>query len=752
MEALTEGVPIEIRSCPMAAESAGDPVPFPGKEHYEKEIESLVRVFNEEEGLQVVVGNRKDRDSGSNIQRKKIAAFLEGSRLKFSALVIDIFEKLGGESDQDQSKNGAVTMALVKSSVLSLGERLSFGITSPDADVLEDDTPRSLWCWEVRDVKLLSKGLKDEVLDRRRWRKKIGERIAALSATLDALRKVSLAAGEAEIEQRAANLKEQREALAKVDDESAIRAAKNSREIKISESSSQTSSNPLGEQPNNAAIQEAPSSKRRRSGAEEKERIRQEKELKRQQVESKKEQKRKEKEESDRKKQQQKQQDEAEREQKRKEKEEGERKKQEKKLQDEAEKEQKREAERKKQLALKKQASFMDRFLVRKDPPKDSAKSPQSCDQTQPQTEPQTSLSPIAELGKREFASPSGQSQTATVVVHMDAELKGCNASIELEELWRSHLNNWLQIRTQAATRTSQRWGVRRKPKVSVFSELRLTGTVDDSRGNNQDDGQTRTGAANSSYSNSSPVSNLKRSREEFDSPESDGNWKENVVEECLSPSSPFEEGKKSATSRYQQLRNKTRKLLQFDKSHRPPYYGTFSRTSEYIKPRQPLKQDPALDYEVDSDEEWEEEDPGESLSDVEKDEEEDEKGEIEELEDDEDGPDEFVVPDGYLSEDEGVASEKHSEQQRFAAATESPATPVPQSVMSLERLRKVLDNATEHAIRSNHPLVISNLGKLHDCDEDVSTSQFPSNRTETMCLEALRMRALVPNLLIGAW
>ncbi|CAM6089102.1 unnamed protein product [Calypogeia fissa] len=106
-----------------------------------------------------------------------------------------------------------------------------------------------------------------------------------------------------------------------------------------------------------------------------------------------------------------------------------------------------------------------------------------------------------------------------------------------------------------------------------------------------------------------------------------------------------------------------------------------------------------------------------------------DKEGEVEEPEDDGDSPDEFVVPDGYLSEDEGVASEQHSEQS-FAATTESPATPVPQSVMSLERLRKILDNPAEHAIRSNYPLVISNLGKLHDCEEDIRHhSSHPTER-----------------------
>nr|GME01967.1 chromatin assembly factor 1 subunit FAS1 [Ipomoea batatas] len=63
---------------------------------------------------------------------------------------------------------------------------------------------------------------------------------------------------------------------------------------------------------------------------------------------------------------------------------------------------------------------------------------------------------------------------------------------------------------------------------------------------------------------------------------------------------------------------------------------------------------DPELDYEIDSDEEWEEEEPGESLSDCDKD-------EVESLDeectrgDDEESEDGFFVPDGYLYEDEST-------------------------------------------------------------------------------------------------
>ncbi|XP_074525148.1 chromatin assembly factor 1 subunit A [Halichoeres trimaculatus] len=93
-------------------------------------------------------------------------------------------------------------------------------------------------------------------------------------------------------------------------------------------------------------------------------------------------------------------------------------------------------------------------------------------------------------------------------------------------------------------------------------------------------------------------------------------------------------------------------KLLQFHENYRPAYWGTWSKKSSHISPRCPLRQDKELlDYEVDSDEEWEEEEPGESLSHSEG-EDEEEGGE----DDDDDG---FFVPHGYLSEDEGALEEE---------------------------------------------------------------------------------------------
>ncbi|KAH8373253.1 hypothetical protein KR009_008872 [Drosophila setifemur] len=96
------------------------------------------------------------------------------------------------------------------------------------------------------------------------------------------------------------------------------------------------------------------------------------------------------------------------------------------------------------------------------------------------------------------------------------------------------------------------------------------------------------------------------------------------------------------------QLARMRAKYLQFADNRRPPYYGTWRKKSRTISARRPLAQDKALfDYELDSDCEWEEEEPGESLSASE-----DEK-ERESEEESEEEYNEWYVPHGHLSDEE---------------------------------------------------------------------------------------------------
>ncbi|CRL05064.1 CLUMA_CG017973, isoform A [Clunio marinus] len=90
-------------------------------------------------------------------------------------------------------------------------------------------------------------------------------------------------------------------------------------------------------------------------------------------------------------------------------------------------------------------------------------------------------------------------------------------------------------------------------------------------------------------------------------------------------------------------------KYLRFAENRRPAYYGTWRKKSSNVSARRPFGKDTFFDYEIDSDEEWEEEEPGESIhgSESEKDKEEKEE------EDDYEVDNDFFVPHGHLSDEE---------------------------------------------------------------------------------------------------
>ncbi|XP_058451238.1 chromatin assembly factor 1 subunit A [Malaya genurostris] len=93
-------------------------------------------------------------------------------------------------------------------------------------------------------------------------------------------------------------------------------------------------------------------------------------------------------------------------------------------------------------------------------------------------------------------------------------------------------------------------------------------------------------------------------------------------------------------------------KYFLFEENRRPPYLGTWRKRSAKIKARRPFVQDTKFfDYEVDSDDEWEEEEPGESLhgSDDEKDVDTEEDYEVD---------NDFFVPHGHLSDEEMQAED----------------------------------------------------------------------------------------------
>ncbi|CAJ0641165.1 7510_t:CDS:2 [Entrophospora sp. SA101] len=118
-------------------------------------------------------------------------------------------------------------------------------------------------------------------------------------------------------------------------------------------------------------------------------------------------------------------------------------------------------------------------------------------------------------------------------------------------------------------------------------------------------------------------------------------------------------------------------KLLQFGENHRPSYYGTWTKTSKKITGRRPFAKDPDyFDYDYDSEAEWELDD-GEELKTYEltlKDE-------------------DFLVPDSYLSEDEGV--EESDESINLSAES----SPNKKNVVRKERGHRMIEPMKEMVI-----------------------------------------------------
>lgn len=103
------------------------------------EMDGLFRYYREvmdrKLGLETLSG-------GCGSLNGQIACLMEESDLPLSALVEQIYSTV-------KERNEGLTVAAVKSGLLFVGQRFMYGVPNPDADVLEDHSPSSLWCWEV---------------------------------------------------------------------------------------------------------------------------------------------------------------------------------------------------------------------------------------------------------------------------------------------------------------------------------------------------------------------------------------------------------------------------------------------------------------------------------------------------------------------------------------------------------------------------------------------------------------------------
>ncbi|XVF30240.1 hypothetical protein REPUB_Repub16aG0040000 [Reevesia pubescens] len=584
-----------------------------------------------------------------------VAVLMEESDLPLSKLVEAIHEKI-----KDKMEN--VSLGAVKSAVLFVGQRVKYGLGNEDADILEDDSHFSLWCWETRDAKLMPKSVRATLKIRRTCRKKINERITAVSSMITLLQK-------SENDQNYKHdFVKASEKLVKVLSEADIRLLMHN----MSQKSGAEMAEKEAKREEKLLIKQLERNKREI----EKEKKKVDRELQKEKFQNEKERKRL--------------QEEAEKDERHREREEAEMRKQLRKLQEEAERDQRRrekeEAELKKKLSIQKQASVMERFLKK-------------C---------KTSPCQIEELTKPTtfFASTKKSEKVPeAITLSMDSTLSS-KEEIKTDDLHKLHLSTWRRLGHSLRSNKKQCWGKRTKPKTELFKELKLT-------------------------------ANKGLSPDEWSVGRLVDGWEEQNSDDrsCLNDADTSVPGVKKFSVRKQ--------LLQFDKSYRPAFYGIWPKKSNVVGPRCPWRKDPDLDYDVDSDEEWEEEEPGESLSDCDKDDEESCEG-FSKADDEDESEDGFFVPDGYLSENEGVQVDRME--------TDVPVVETQSSHISMQdgqneefctllRQQKYLNNLTEHALRKNQPLIILNL--LHEKASLLMAEDLDGTpKLEQTCLQALTMRA----------
>lgn len=625
---------------------------------FRNEIDSLVKYcknfVSEKRGGLLEVFEKVGSSSAS--ANGVIACLMEEGDLPLSKLVHEIFEKV-----KDRTGNGdGFTKASVKSAVLIIGQRMCYGVVSADADVLEDEAECALWCWETRDLKLMPKSVRIFLKIRRTCRRKIQERISAVLAMINALEKSE------NLPNCQHDLMKASEKLSKVLNEADIRL--------LMENTSNKNDAEMAEK--EAIIKQMEKNKREKERERkkiererQKEMLHSERELKRLHDEAEKEERRREKEEIEMQKQLKRQQEEAEKDQRRREKE---------------------EAESRKRLVLQKQASLMERFLKK--------------------NKTSSSFQNDSSTNKAFASGPSFNMlgrNSESITLAMDNVLAH-NNGIEVEDIWKSHLNVWRSNRFSISSNWKRHWGIRQNPKIELVKELKLTTNKEPT--SHKDLGIEKIVVGLDDTNNGRSLSQMNM---------------DNCLRRC---------GRKQVPV----------KLLQFDKSHRPAFYGLWPRNSQVVGPRCPFVKDPHIIYEIDSDEEWAEDEPGESLSDCDKDDE-DESMEAHMKDDEEDeSEDGFFVPDGYLSDNEGVSDEKEDRE------LDSKVQNLPTSEQQLQsdefctllRQQKYLINLTEHALKKNQPLIILNLmhkkTALSSAEELTGMSKLEKTALRTLVIRPL--------------
>ncbi|XP_020396779.1 chromatin assembly factor 1 subunit FSM isoform X3 [Zea mays] len=603
---------------------------------WQQEMDALYKYYKEVSGHQL---NPEELSCTTN--DSIIACLLEESSLSCAKLTDGIYKRM--------KLQYGVTESSVRTSVLNIGRRSSYGISAMDVNGLEDESDSSLWCWETEDLALLPLHLRSSLSIRRTARKLIHKRILVLSgklATKDASNACSNQNSLMENAGEALDLDEIRSIIES--------KHKNDDDIKTEAQDFQ-------------AIRKAVKKQQMMVGHIQTEKNKKERELRHIYEKTEREAKRIERENKRLKKHQ----EEEERAKKKKEKE---------------------EAELKRKASIQKQANLMERFFKRK-------------------ADSNIGSSDSHHMERTTCSKSTGNIEELAVAATSAMDCTLCKENhLSMEELRMIHVAKW---RTLFQHNRLRHWGVRRSPKIQLFLELRLQ----------------KPSTPIASDSMSTPT-------KEQSSLESTGNLDiTKLLDELEIPSRS-----QNSTSSSVLL---VKKLLQFDNSSRPAYYGTWRKKSSTVSARQPFQRDEELNYDVESDEEWEEVDPGdpgERLSDYEEDDEKTMNEHDAMIDAEKETENSFIVPNDYLSDDEGMQCE--SVCVRFDGISSLLSIPgvTVEELNALLQRQKALHIITEHALKIDRPLVICNLDhrKLGLLNAEGITGML---KMEKICLQALCMK-----------
>lgn len=103
---------------------------------WQQEMDALYKYYKEVSGHQL---NPEELSCTTN--DSIIACLLEESSLSCAKLTDGIYKRM--------KLQYGVTESSVRTSVLNIGRRSSYGISAMDVNGLEDESDSSLWCWEV---------------------------------------------------------------------------------------------------------------------------------------------------------------------------------------------------------------------------------------------------------------------------------------------------------------------------------------------------------------------------------------------------------------------------------------------------------------------------------------------------------------------------------------------------------------------------------------------------------------------------